>query len=81
MLVFEGYEELIFPLKKRMQKDIILSLYVIRYETNTYSSVIYKWEKKVLEISEITSEYEVGLGLSEIGQFEVCHVLKHFFLA
>lgn len=64
-----------------MQKDIVLSLYVIRYETNSYSSVIYKREKKVLEISEITSEYEVGLGLSEIGQFEVCHVVKHFFLA
>lgn len=64
-----------------MQKDIVLSSYLNRYETSTYYSVIYKWEKMFFETSEIISEYEAGLGLSEIGQFENCTAVKHLFLA
>lgn len=35
----------------------------------------------LFETSEITSEYEAGLGLSEIGQFENCTAVMHLFLA
>lgn len=60
---------------------IILSSNVIRCKPNSASSVIYQGEKMVPETSEITSEYEIGLGLSEIGEFENCSVVKHLFLA
>lgn len=40
-----------------------------------------KGEIKLPETSEITSEYEVVLGLSEIAEFENCSVVKHLFLA
>lgn len=53
-----------------MQKEIILSSYEIRYETTSITQGYKTWDKELLESSEIASDHEVGLGLSEIGQFE-----------
>lgn len=73
----------IFLFKNRMQKVIILSSNVIRYKPNSYSSVIHEGEKKrrLPETPGITSNYEVGLGLPEIGEFENHSVVKNLFLA
>lgn len=79
----EGYEVRIrFPFQNKRQKVVILSSNVIRCKKQQwFLGDISRGNKKLPETSKITSKYKVGLGLSEIGEFENCSVVKHLFLA
>lgn len=66
--------EFVFPFKTKGRKWLCK-------KQQWFLGDISSGNKKLPETSKITSKYKVGLGLSEIGEFENCSVVKHLFLA
>lgn len=81
--MLEGYEIRIhFPFQKQKAESGYFAFKCDQMQTQQwFLSDISRGGKKLPETSKITSEYKVGLGLSEIGEFENCSVVKHLFLA